>query len=227
MHLEDVIDRIGPERFDDACLHARATAPGTGTRSDVSAWPDDLADVPHDCADLWHDDRCPISERLGVALDLYTRMPCYANVMSLKHAYPDLDPIQRDRLWAFFRDAVAGPDSALADPILYALWVDFFEDPDTVEDAWSAMTAAETPTSGIDRVLPRAGPVPWASKAPLLQALLPDPARHDAIHAALVGSAFDVYGQIDDAAARDMHVCLTPDADRPNAEALAERLKHP
>ena len=128
-------------------------------------------------------------------------MPSYAVLMYGCRAYRRLGPLGRDAFWAAYRSLLAQEDDRLAAPVAYSLWVDYFEDSETVAEAWGGLTSADLGPRGLERLLHASGPVPWRLKAPLYESLLPDPAWHPAIFSGLVNSRFDTYGRIDVSAA--------------------------
>jgi hypothetical protein len=192
--FEELVELVGPDRYRAACERA-----WNGPADEM--WPDDLADVPHDIADLWDLDELPLAERLALALRAFREMPCYANAMYVKHAHDDLGPAERAMLWDAYRAALDSDREPLAAAAEYSLWVDFFEDPSTVEEAWREMTR-EPSERRLERLLESAGPVPWKLKEPLFEQLFRNPRWHPFIRAALAASANDVYGQDDPEAAR-------------------------
>ncbi len=194
MRLEELIAREGRDRYRQACAWAWRTAAGTG-HGEPHGWPDGLDDLPHALADAWYDDAVPLPERVDAAIRLYREMPCYANTIGFKHFYEDLAAPERERLWAEYRDALDDEDDRRADPVAYSLWVDFFEDQGTVEDAWREMTV-EPHGKRLERVLAAAGPVPWALKEALFERLIRDPSWHPHIRDAIDASAGDVYGRL-------------------------------
>lgn len=196
MTFEELIARVGEERYRAACEWAWQTAEGTGDGGGSARWPNDLGDVPHDLADAWYDEHTSLSDKLDLALRVYSEMPSYATLMYMKDRYNDLPGELREKLWTAFRAALESDDRRVADPVTYILWVDFFEDLDTVEEAWSEMARRDLPSwePRLRRVLEAAGPVPWPQKEPVFEELAPDTSWHPHILRALVGSAFDVYG---------------------------------
>jgi hypothetical protein len=93
----------------------------------------------------------------------------------------------------------------LADPIAYSLWCDYFEDPASVEEAWTAVAAPGAVSArGLQRVLNVSGPVPYDLKVPIYERLVGSTHWHPFIFRSLLYSAFDVYGQIDARAARKL-----------------------
>jgi hypothetical protein len=203
--FDALVATVGRERYDEACRQAWQTAAGTGKAREPRHTPDRLAaDVPHELADLWYDESTSLSVKLDLALRIYREMPGYATLMYVKSHYEDLDGDLRERLWTAYRAALESDDRRVADPVAYSLWVDFFEDQSTVDEAWQAMTRRDAAgwEPRLRRVLDGAGPVPWPHKETLFEALAGDASWHPYILDALIGSAFDYFGQLDARAAR-------------------------
>jgi hypothetical protein len=181
--------------------------------------------VPHDLADVWHEGGS-IGERLRLALRFYDDMPCYANTMYLKHGYAEFGPPEKAAFWGAYRAALDAVDDRLADPVCYSLWVDFFEDLETVGEAWRETTRrVRAPFDRrLQRVLMNAGPVPWMFKDELFGRLCVDQAWHLSIYGALLGSAFDAYGQLEAASARAWLTRIVVPPDTPHLGALQDRL---
>jgi hypothetical protein len=221
-----LVEKVGHERYEAARAWAWRTAAGTGGRRHSEPWPDDLDSVSHELAELWDDEASPLGTRLDLALRLYAEMPCYGNLMCLKHHYPELDPEATRTLWNAFRAALGNEDARIADPIAYTLWCDYFEDPAIVGRAWVEVTRRDIQPSTLrlQRALEIAGPVPWSAKQMLFDQLIDDVAWHRFIHSALVGSAFDYFGQLDAAAAQSYLARLVLADDSSNLDELRTKL---
>jgi hypothetical protein len=202
--FEELVAGVGAERYRAACAWAWQMAEGLGRAPGGAQWPEELAAVPHDMAEAWYDDATSLADRLDLALRLSAEMPCYATLMYMKVHFADLPDELRQKLWTAYRAALASDDPRVADPVSYVLWVDFFEDPSTVDEAWRETARWDLPPwhRRLRRVLDVAGPVPWPHKEALFEHLVGDPSWHAPIARALIGSAFDVYGHLDAAAAR-------------------------
>ena len=224
---EQWVTRIGEERYREACGWAWRTAAGTGSDSAASSepWPRSLEDVPHDLADVWHEGGST-AERLRLALRFYDDMPCYANTMYLKHGFEEFGPAEKATFWDAYRAALDAVDDRIADPVGYSLWVDFFEDPETVREAWLETTRRDGAPFDrrLRRVLMNAGPVPWTLKDELFGQLCDRQEWHLSIYGALLGSAFDAYGQLDATSARAWLTRISVPADTPQMDSLQERL---
>ncbi|MEA2195334.1 MAG: hypothetical protein QOG42_1768, partial [Solirubrobacteraceae bacterium] len=192
------------------------------------SWPGSLEQVPEEFADAWWHGAASLSERLAMGLRLYREMPCYANTIALHGFYGEFAHADRERLWDAYRSALADEDDRLADPVSYSLWVDFFEDPATVEEAWRQTTRRDVDPWGrrLARVLEIAGPVPWALKEELFAALAAEPRWHPAILRAIAGSAFDAFGALGPSAGEWLARLSLPQ-DTPDLAALRARLALP
>lgn len=224
MTYEELVAVVGPDRYRAACEWAWRTAAGTGDRTaSPNEWPEDLAAVPHDIGDGWYDEADPLS--LELALRVYREMPCYGNTMYIQSHFRSFSAREKAVLWQAYREALDSDDDRLADPMAYSLWVDYFEDMDSVDEAWVECSRRDRHPwrRRLQRILSKAGPVPWRLKAPLLEELVVDRAWHRHIFQALAGSAVDVYGQIDAVHARHLLLRLELDDDLPRAE-LEQRI---
>jgi len=142
------------------------------------------------------------SGRVLVALGLLDLLDQYAVAMYLKTT--PLDPAAHALFWAGYRRRLEDPASA--EPVTYSLWVDWFEDPLTAETAFTEVVArpddlTDGPLRRNRRVLAVSGPVPWLVKQPVYQAATAVPALHLALFHGLLGSRYDVFGDLDPAAA--------------------------
>jgi len=141
-------------------------------------------------------------EKLRLLLDAFDDQQVYGVLMYVKHLYDEApSEIGRD-LFQAYGAYLASSDTTKAEQVLYSLWCDFFEDPRTVQAAWTALAQVGQPALTLQRLLPTAGPVPWALKSALLHDLLPNDDWHPFIFRCLLHSSFDVYGQIDKEEAR-------------------------
>lgn len=210
-----------------AMLVERAQA--RGPQEAPVEWPDDLADVPHEIDELlWYEGDAPADRRMAVALELYRAMPCYANLMGLKLVFDDLPQDVRERMWAEFRTLLAQPDERLAEPLAYSLFVDFYEDPATVDEAWAETGAADPrEPRRLERVLESSGPVPFTLKERLYERLVDDPRWHPHLFRSLLRSAIDTYGDLDERKARNWLQRLDLAPDTPGLDALRAALERP
>lgn len=106
-------------------------------------------------------------------------------------------PKQRDErrhFWHLVRGVLDDSDQRLADAITYWLWVDWFEDPRKVAEAWRETTCGAPTELRVERIVESSGPVPWELKASVLRELAAEKRWHPAVYRALQNALFDVYG---------------------------------
>jgi hypothetical protein len=127
-------------------------------------------------------------------------MPCYGNTMYIKLSHERFKRAEKRTFWDAWRAALDSDDDRLAEPAVYSLWVDFFEDRSTVKEAWREMTTAPTERR-LERLLEASGPVPWRLKEALFEQIWREPRWHPFIFRALKGSAFEYFGDFDARAA--------------------------
>jgi hypothetical protein len=129
-------------------------------------------------------------------------MPCYGNLMLISaQARDGFGAGEWEAMWGAYRRWLESGDEPLAHAASYSLWVDWLEDPSTVERAWQAMIAAPPERRRTERLVEISGPVPWKLKAPLLDELARDPRFHPAIRK-LTGARDEVLGQLDEDGAK-------------------------
>jgi hypothetical protein len=191
MDLDQLAEAVGHDLFTRACRHALTHAEGYGTHPDrwKEADADELEQVPHELSHLVEDD-------IDLAFALYRAMPCYGNLMYIGHW--GISPA----FWAHMRALSDDSDPRRADPAMYWLWCEAFEDKTEVSAAaWHEMTRGAGELR-LRRLLRVSGPVPWAAKAPLLETLAPQLEWRASVRAALEAADTDYFGRQDKAAAR-------------------------
>jgi len=184
--IEALVDVVGRESFQAACAEAMSAASGPMN-----------ADAPHDLSSrLWWDGDEPLRDRLAVAVELYRRMPCYANLMYWR--YSDFDEPTQGRMWGAYRGFLGDSRDAVSGPVEYSLWVDYFEDVTTVERAWREVAGPQEPRRPrLERVVRASGPVPWMLKAPLYELLQREGGWDEPLLVGLHGSCIDIYGSLE------------------------------
>jgi len=196
--MTEIIAAVGEDRYREACAEAWRTAARTGMSLGREDFP---SNVPHQIGDLvWGSGGNPLA-KLEVALRFYEAMPCYAHCMYVSMNFSDFTEEAKALLWARYRAFLSAED-ALANPVAYSLWCDFFEHGNRVREAWATLTADVSEERLLQRVLVASGPVPFPLKETLYRRLLPDTVWHYFIFRSLLHSRFDVYGSIDSGKAR-------------------------
>jgi hypothetical protein len=197
MHKHDIVAHIGVDIYARECAQARAAAPYTGQRDAPFVYD---STIPHEINDtIWYTDTTLTDdEKIGWLFAVYTDMPCYALLMEVPMHYDQqLSAQAKSFFWQQVRRFLAQDDDALAEPIAYLLWCDFFEFDDRCTVAWNEVTHETTNVNLLRRVLRVAGPVPFYLKEPLYTRLVQDRRWHLDIYESLRASYWDVNGQID------------------------------
>ncbi|GAA2389827.1 hypothetical protein GCM10010404_53740 [Nonomuraea africana] len=173
--------------------------------------------------------------RLRLALGLLDLLDDYWVTCEIGFAVTKAgDPRAAGPLWAAYRRRLEAPSSA--EPITYSLWVDWFEDRDTVAAAFGEVLGDEVETlrtegrlheltadplaRRVRRVLEISGPVPWEIKHPVYQAVATLPGLHLALFKGLLGGYHDVYGSLEPQAALTLLRRLDLPEDTPHLAPL-------
>jgi hypothetical protein len=169
--------------------------------------------------DAWDD-------RVALMFELYRCMPSYGHLMYAKHHYLSWDRPVRDLFWDEYRRLLGDEDDRLADPVAYSLWCDFFEDSAAVEETWHAVSrTGDLNERALQRMLAVAGPVPYRLKAPLYGLLVTNERWHLPLFRSLLASAFDVYGSVEEQAARLLLARLALPDTTPGLAELRQKLR--
>ena len=131
----------------------------------------------------------------------------------------------RNILWEKYKEYLLTGTDKQKEEIKYSLWVDFFEDPETVDEAWSEVVNDNSEINILRQVLSISGPVPFDKKDKLYLRVIADKKNHNYILDSLVGSFFDVFGQINFQRARVLLPTLKVDKESQNYKKLDECLK--
>jgi hypothetical protein len=131
-------------------------------------------------------------------------------------------------MWVAYREFLGDPRDAVAEPIAYALWVDYFEDATTVDRPWTEVSDPKEPRRPrLGRVMGASGPVPWSLKESLYEQLAHEGGWDEPIVAALYGSCIDIFGSLErKPALRILRKLRVPD-ENPVYEILARALDDP
>jgi hypothetical protein len=201
-------EAVGPELFDSLL---RAKHP----------------DFPHEISTrLWYEGDESFDERLRVAVEVYRLLPGYGHLMYWR--YSEFDERTRVAMWEAYRTFLGDPSDEIAKDVAYSLWVDYFEDDETVERAWREVSGPQEPRRPrLDRVIRASGPVPWHLKAPLYEALATEGGWDDALVEALYGSCIDVYGHLERVPAQHLLRRLKNAAPEEMAKLLERALADP
>ena len=206
--------RVGKDAWESARLEAWRSAPQTGS---IERW-ERAADENmepfesvRDALDQSTSEADSAAALVALYTGIYRELPSYGILFDLFHKcpYERMVPQARESLWSFVREMLSAEEDALAEPVSYSMWCGFFEDPSTVDEAWSMLVSDESSPRLLRRILPASGPVPFPLKNALYDRLIGDRSWHDDIFRSLLFSATDVFGDFDREAARGVYLKLT------------------
>jgi hypothetical protein len=139
-----------------------------------------------------------VETRVGAVVALYDLAPSYTVLsqgLRMHQRYEDLPRDTRLWLWKRLRPYLDAEDERVAQPLVYALWEEFFDSPLEAE-VWAAIVGPSWPLEErlLTRIVRRSGPVAPDFKYPLYERLLEaNPGRWDGdIYAGLMDT-FDLY----------------------------------
>ncbi|PIM72385.1 hypothetical protein CTU88_09430 [Streptomyces sp. JV178] len=182
-------------------------------------------------ADVFAEEGLDEADRLRLAFGLLDLLDEYWVTCEIRFAHQGPDgPLPADVLWDGYRRRLEADRDAEA--VTYSLWVDWFEDRETVAAAFAGVLGddierlvaepSEGPLRRARRVLDCSGPVPWPVKEAAYRAAARLPVLHPALFAGLRAGYHDLYGDLQPAAALALLDRLELPAD---TEHLAE-LRH-
>jgi hypothetical protein len=193
------------------------TARSDRTRQWLAAHELDTEGDPNDAArdlmpEIRADEGISRADRLEVGLGLLELLDDYWVTVELRWF---VNAAADDALWAThwqaMREHLEQPRASEA--VLYSLWVDWFEDIETVERAFTEVLARDAARLGEDdeallrratAVLKVSGPVPWKLKFPVYTAAAEVERLRPAVFSGLLYSFHDVYGSLEVAPALDL-----------------------
>ena len=200
MTKDEIIAEVGADVFKREARRIRADA----ARSDYGRGGDLSSELPHELASrIWYSD-FPGTEKIRLFFDIYDEMPSYGLAMYVTHFYSEFSMHEKGLWWAGVRERLGSSDSALRNPLEYSLWCDYFENRETVGEAWEALTADGSDEQILRCVIKASGPVPYELKRGLYEQLAERVEWRPAIFEALFHSAHDYFGHIDAAHARNL-----------------------
>lgn len=139
-------------------------------------------------------------QRIDTLLSVFETFPHYTSSSHLFLTFSqddDLSGEAKEKLWDGIIRQLTIKNENIREPMEYVLWVDFFEDQNTCEESWLALTSRASASFALDRLLIIAGPVPYKLKQPFYERCADDRSRHAILAQSLAHSVNDVYGKID------------------------------
>jgi hypothetical protein len=202
--IRDLISNIGVETLKQASADAWRLAPGTGKWGHDA---DNTAAMQDVFKGMQRVEVYVLSNFDFVKLycSVYEYIPAYTLLfdMVVGRAYQTWESEVKSYFWAFTKRMLSSEHAALADPLLYELWCDFFERAEA-QEVWEALVAGSPNERLLERLLEVSGPVPFSAKDRLYERLLNDVRWHHFIFRSVYHSVFDVYGRADRSKALDI-----------------------
>lgn len=168
------------------------------------------------------------AQKILLGFQLYETFPSYYHYLVpfyrviVNKEIVDLN--EKEIIWTHFMKYLAS-ENYYADPVAYVLWVEFFEDKNTVIETWQGLINNYSDRKSLLRLLEMAGPVPFDLKETVYYSLLADKTNHEFIFNSLLYSAYDIYGQIDKLKALDILGRLQVHTKTKNYKLLKAKLK--
>jgi hypothetical protein len=119
-------------------------------------------------------------QKVDLLFEMYADLPCCTLLSEVHlHHYRHLPKDAQEIYWRHVVSLLSQPEEALAQPVVYSLAVDFFEDSDLCPETWERLVSQQAPEL-LRRVLEASAAVPFVLKGQLYDRLIPDPIWHDA-----------------------------------------------
>jgi len=204
MKKQDIIAHITPEIYAIECEDAWSAAPFTGGR-EVSRFY--TSDAPFTISHLiWETDNgLDHHQKVDLLFEVYADLPCYTLLSEVYlHHYRQLPEDAQTTYWYHIAALLSQSEAALAQPVVYTLAVDFFEDPDLCLAVWERLVTTQAPNQLLIRILEASAAVPFVVKEQLYQRLVRDCSWHDAIYQSIRASYESIYGDIDKVRAQQL-----------------------
>jgi hypothetical protein len=157
----------------------------------------DLSIDTSDTADkIWESTDIEITEKIVLSLELIKVAPEYSIFSRIKWNYGDFLPSDKKLYWGSIIEFLRSGTENIKGSIEYSLYVDFFEDSNTVKEVWNLFFGYND--ENLDRSLMKVcGPVPFNLKKDLYYKYIKFKHWHDLIFESLKQSFFGPYGNLD------------------------------
>ena len=194
MNLEKLQELVGKAKFEEAAQSMAEEAANLmrwrgGGRS---------SDLPYELSAIIWLEPMALIKRIELIFDVYEQIPSYGLLAGIAAHWERLGKEEKKMIWHKFRELLAKNDEKFSRPIEYTLWCDFFEHPTRVTEAWLQMLMPPRSPQQVEKLLFVSGPVPYWLKKTLYEEVIGEVDYHDAIFTSLLGSRFDILGDIDE-----------------------------
>ena len=199
--IDQILERceLGSKKIDELSQRVKVSAINCGKsqlNKPLSSEDWSLVDIITD--GLWYEDY-ELDEQINAGFNLFELFPSYWPTLTPYYDHlreKKLNSQLKEKIWTRFVHYL-GDEAYYADPVGYVLWVDFFEDSDTVQETWNGLISHNKDKKSLRKLIESAGPVSFDLKEPIYWAMMKDQKNHQAIFNSLLFSAYDLYGQIE------------------------------
>lgn len=191
---------------------------------------DEYWDIMDDVSNrIWNLEVLNLQEKVILGFDFYHELPNYYHcLIPVYHVVRDTagkDPAVLKIIWDKIAYYIGREEKFYVDTMSYILWVEFFENQQTVRVAWYGILQSPYLTmQGKINILDCCGPVPYDVKEKLYKDLLKFSDFHINIMRSLLFSATDIYGDIDKMKAKILLEKLKVDSNDEMYNTLCEKL---
>jgi hypothetical protein len=176
---------------------------------------------------LWTSERS-LEEKINLDFELFEKFPSYYHFLLPFYRIIKDNRTENENLkniiWQNFMKFL-GSENYYFSPVGYVLWVEFFEDPETQDEAWKGLMQFSDDKIAVIKLLEYAGPVAYSLKEPIYKRLLSDQSTHESIFKSLLFSSFDLCGQTENDKALELLLQLKIDPKTEHYLKLQEKLK--
>lgn len=170
-------------------------------------------------------DELNYSGNLDICFELYLRNPTYHILSEMWMDYVNwYTTDEKDVFWSNYVEIINSNNDECKKHVFYSLWVDFFEDTGTQNEAWNRLITANLNKQAVKELLKHSGPVLFTNKLGLINKYIQDLEMHHSILMCLFGSLHDVFGDVSFPDARNVFKELKIDTSNEHYEYLKEKL---
>ncbi|WP_346356095.1 hypothetical protein [Azotosporobacter soli] len=212
---------VGQAEYEEACRQMPQEA------ANLMRWRSGCVNspVPYKISDLIWAEEKTVRSKLDAIFAIYEELPAYALLAGIAEHWKELGASERNSVWARFRGYLYSDEESVSRPVEYTLWCDYFENPKRVAEAWLQMLTPPRSLKQVEKLLFVSGPVPYWLKKTLYEEIIQEDNYHEAIFTSLLGSRFDILGDIDKADAGAILHRLTLEPSPPQFEMLRAALE--
>ncbi len=190
MILETIIETVGREVFEKGAEHL------AGEKNKLNGLNNKSPDFIHGIPKIIDAAGLHIAEQMQLWQQLVVLLPCYATWMYAFTFYTEeLSEELRPKFLQEIARILDYSSDAVASAAQYALWVDFFENSETVGLSWREISGNLRTDAGRMRLLDVTGPVPYELKADFYAQMAENESMQDRLIHAFLCCLREVYGK--------------------------------